>query len=275
MFPSLSWMQFSVKYELCHPLCKWLCLDDLLLDRVKTARGFQALANKGWRISNHPTTPFKNYCQRQIWAKSLGFILYQSMECSKHQTNGAARWFRKKWTDKTWNFHKIYVLKNKWTLVTLVLKRWSPFCVKRSETNVKWTCHMFLSFSTTHVPSTVIAPLATLLWRIEPGFGLTSIHWFQRQKLRICRSWCIFFTKSFQQLEVLKPSMWLWWTILNPKGEHTKQVLIFWMKPSLWGFRTIPGYQSHYRSEIRIKTSIGDIAMRYTNIIIHQCLWIE
>lgn len=65
MFPSLFWMQFSVKYELCHPLCKWLCLDDLLLDRVKTARGFQALANKGWRIGNHPTTPFKNYCQRQ------------------------------------------------------------------------------------------------------------------------------------------------------------------------------------------------------------------
>lgn len=40
---------------------------------------------------------------------------------------------------------------------------------------------MFHSFSTTHVPSTVIAPSATLLWRIEPGFGLTSIHWFQPQ----------------------------------------------------------------------------------------------
>lgn len=141
----------------------------------------------------------------------------------------------------------------------------------RSESEMSMS-HVPVFFDNSYGPSTVIAPLATLLWRIEPGFGLTSIHWFQLQKLRICRSWCNF----SQNLS----SSWKFWSpqcgsdepfLIQKQNTPSRSCFFEWSHLC----EDFEQYRSHYRSSIRIKTSIGDIAMRYPNIIIHQCLWIE
>lgn len=78
----------------------------------KDREGFSSSSKQGVTNRQPSNNAFQKLLPATARAKNLGFVLYQSMECSKHQTNGAARWFCKKWTDKTWNFHKIYVQKN-------------------------------------------------------------------------------------------------------------------------------------------------------------------